>query len=87
MAARRAFHAAAASMDEDAIAEMLEAWQKFYEVYEVHENAARSRYQSSYRVSDDIRYKALMGAHAIWENRPILKDDAYFANQTDGPAY
>ncbi|MCS4089699.1 hypothetical protein [Rhizobium sp. BK176] len=87
MLARRAFNAAAASRDEDAITEMLETWQKFYEVYEVHENAARSRYRSSYRVSDDIRYKALMGAYAIWENRPILKDDAYFAEQPDGPAY
>lgn len=87
MVARRAFNAAVTSLDEDAITEMLETWQKFYEVYEVCENAVRSRYHSSYRASDDIRYKALMGAYAIWENRPILKDDAYFGKQADGPAY
>lgn len=87
MAARRAFNSAAASRDDDSITEMLEAWQRFYGVYEVHENAVRSRYHSSYRASEDIHYKALMGAYAIWENRPILKDDAYFVKQVDGPAY
>lgn len=87
MVARRAFNAAAASLDEDAITEMLETWQKFYEVYEVSENAARSRYHSSYRASDDIRYKALMGASEIWENRPILSDDADFTRQPTGPSY
>lgn len=87
MVARRAFNAAAASSDEDAITEMLETWQKFYEVYEVSENAVRSRYSSSYRASDDIRYKALMGAFEIWENRPILRDDADFTRQATGPAY
>ncbi len=87
MVARRAFNAAAASLDEDAITEMLETWQKFYEVYEVSENAARSRYHSSYRASDDIRYKALMGAFEIWENRPILREDADFTRQATGPSY
>ncbi|MBY3151091.1 hypothetical protein HFO56_01530 [Rhizobium laguerreae] len=85
--ARRAFNAAATSLDEDAITEMLETWQKFYEVYEVCENANRSRYHSSYRAADDIRYKALMGANVIWENRPILRDYAEFTQNSRGPAY
>lgn len=87
MAARRAFNAAAASLDEYAITEMLEAWQRFYEVYEVSENAVRSRYNSSYRASGDIRYKALMGAFEMWENRPILREDADFTRQATGRSY
>jgi hypothetical protein len=87
MKARRAFNAAITSMGEDAITEMLEAWREFYEVYEVHENEDRKRYQSSRRVSDDIRYKAIMGARSIWENRPIMNDDLYVGKRVDGPAF
>jgi hypothetical protein len=77
--ARRAFKEAATHLDETAITEMLETWQRFFEVYEVSENTIRSGYDSSYRASDDIRYQALMGAFEIWENRPILDPDAAYS--------
>lgn len=59
---------------EEAVAELLDSWERLYEVHAVEEDLRRRRYGSSYNLSDDVHYKAFAGLRRRWDERPILVD-------------
>jgi len=67
--------AAASSDDEDAVTALLDSLEALYEAFELDENERRSSYGSSFSKMNDINYRALAGARAQWEARPISGHD------------
>lgn len=72
MAARRALKAARAEATEETVSAMLDAWEDLYRNEAPREEARCRGFGSSYRLDDDIYFKALMGMRAAWEDRPVL---------------